>query len=104
MIIVDVVLDCVNGKNEKKTAMDPNFTGLAYDLIMLSQSSGGKERTEEEWKKIVFEAGFGRYNIISIPALPTVIEVFPKWALQQEWNKAQSEWSFWQGLNQDIIK
>lgn len=78
MIIVDVVLDCVNGKNEKKTAMDPNFTGLACDLIMLAQSSGGKERTEEEWKKIVFEAGFGRYNIISIPALPTVIEVFPK--------------------------
>ena len=78
MIIVDVVLDCVNGKNEKKTAMDPNFTGLACDLIMLAQTSGGKERTEEEWKKILFEAEFGSYNIFSIPALQSVIEVLPK--------------------------
>ena len=75
VIIVDVVLEDVNGKNEKNTAVDPNL-GLAFDLLMLAHTSGGKERTEEEWKKILCEAGFGRYNIISIPALPSVIEVF----------------------------
>ena len=77
MIIVEVVLDSVNGKHEKKTGLDPNL-GLASDLLMVAHTSGGKERTEEEWKKILCEAGFGSYNIFGISSLQSVIEVFPQ--------------------------
>ncbi|KAK6919024.1 O-methyltransferase domain [Dillenia turbinata] len=52
-------------------------TNLARDLVMLAQTSGGKERTEEEWKKVLEEGGFPRYNIIQIPTLQSIIEAFP---------------------------
>lgn len=52
-------------------------TGLVFDLLMLAHTSG-KERTELEWKKILEDGGFPRYNIINIPALPFVIEAFPE--------------------------
>ncbi|THG13682.1 hypothetical protein TEA_007421 [Camellia sinensis var. sinensis] len=42
--------------------------GMALDLVMLTLFGGGKERTELEWKKILNEGGFVRYNIIKIPA------------------------------------
>ncbi|KAF5755990.1 putative O-methyltransferase COMT-type, S-adenosyl-L-methionine-dependent methyltransferase [Helianthus annuus] len=50
---------------------------LTYDLVMFSHFSGGRERTEREWKKLLNEGGFTRYNIIKIPTLQSVIEVFP---------------------------
>ncbi|KAA8526412.1 hypothetical protein F0562_008385 [Nyssa sinensis] len=51
-------------------------TGLAFDLLMIAHSSGGKERTEPEWKKVLEEGGFLRYKIIKIPALPSIIEAY----------------------------
>ncbi|GMN57114.1 hypothetical protein TIFTF001_026217 [Ficus carica] len=39
---------------------------------------GGKARTENEWKKILKEGGFPRHKIIKIPALPSIIEVYPE--------------------------
>ncbi|XP_076931098.1 (R,S)-reticuline 7-O-methyltransferase-like [Bidens hawaiensis] len=50
---------------------------LTYDLVMFAHFSGGRERTEPEWKKLLDEGGFGRYNIIKIPALQSIIEAFP---------------------------
>ncbi|XP_022761190.1 desmethylxanthohumol 6'-O-methyltransferase-like [Durio zibethinus] len=50
---------------------------LIFDLLMLAHCSGGKERTELEWKKILKEGGFPRYKIINIPALPSIIEAYP---------------------------
>lgn len=50
---------------------------LTYDMVMFSHFSGGRERTEREWKKLLDEGGFGRYNIIKIPALQSIIEAFP---------------------------
>ncbi|XVF01956.1 hypothetical protein REPUB_Repub04eG0134200 [Reevesia pubescens] len=52
--------------------------GLIFDLLMIAHSSGGKERTELEWKNILEEAGFSRYKIINIPALPSIIEAYPE--------------------------
>ncbi|KAK6919026.1 LOW QUALITY PROTEIN: Plant methyltransferase dimerization [Dillenia turbinata] len=52
-------------------------TNLALGLAMRVQTSGGKERTEEEWKKVLEEGGFPRYNIIQIPTLQSIIEAFP---------------------------
>jgi len=75
VIIVDIVL--FDSHEKKKGTFDPN-TSLAFDLLMAALSCGGKERTEEEWKKILWEGGFGEYNIIGIPAFQFVIEAFPR--------------------------
>ncbi|XP_042513142.1 (R,S)-reticuline 7-O-methyltransferase-like [Macadamia integrifolia] len=48
-------------------------TGLVFDFLMIALSSGGRERTKIEWKKLQ-EAGFPRYKIIQILALPYIIE------------------------------
>ncbi|XP_052207534.1 (R,S)-reticuline 7-O-methyltransferase-like [Diospyros lotus] len=52
-------------------------TGFVLDLLMLAHSSGGKERTEAEWKLVLEKGGFPRYNIIRIPAFPSIIEAYP---------------------------
>ncbi|KAF8413931.1 hypothetical protein HHK36_001927 [Tetracentron sinense] len=51
--------------------------GLLFDLVMVAHASGGKERTEVEWKKVLEEGGFPRYNIIKIPAPQSIIEAYP---------------------------
>jgi hypothetical protein len=84
VIIVDVVAldsnqrgdDNDNSGQKEKAALDPNLV-LVFDLVMVAHCSGGKERTEEEWKKILLEGGFGRYKIITIPDFQSVIEAFP---------------------------
>ncbi|KAI3844681.1 hypothetical protein MKW92_008255 [Papaver armeniacum] len=70
-----IIVDCVLGPDG-----DGSFdkTGLAFDLVMIALSSGGKERTEVEWKMLLNNAGFTRYNIIPIPAFPSIIEAFPE--------------------------
>eukprot|EP00262_Sarcandra_glabra_P003471 TRINITY_DN141_c0_g1_i3.p1 TRINITY_DN141_c0_g1~~TRINITY_DN141_c0_g1_i3.p1 ORF type:complete len:366 (+),score=21.02 TRINITY_DN141_c0_g1_i3:43-1098(+) len=52
-------------------------TGLVLDLVMVAHTSGGKERTEAEWKNILEGGGFLRYNIIQIPSLLSIIEAYP---------------------------
>ncbi|KAI4322649.1 hypothetical protein L6164_022322 [Bauhinia variegata] len=52
-------------------------TGFAFDMMLLSHNSGGKERNEENWKWLFAETGFPRYNIIKIKALPSIIEAYP---------------------------
>ncbi|XP_030928290.1 xanthohumol 4-O-methyltransferase-like isoform X1 [Quercus lobata] len=71
VIIADVVL-----QPEGNGLFDD--TCLVFDLLMIAHSSGGKERTELEWKKVLEEGGFPRYNIIKISALPSIIEAYPK--------------------------
>jgi len=77
VIIVDMVLNADKEDDKKGAVVDPNID-LVFDLLMAAHTTGGKERTEEEWKKILCESGFGRYNIITIPPMNTVIEVFPQ--------------------------
>lgn len=71
VIIVEVIL-----KPEGNEVFDD--TGLVLDLVMIAHSSGGKERTEIEWKKLLEKGGFPRYNIIKIPALTSIIEAYPQ--------------------------
>ncbi|RZC77319.1 hypothetical protein C5167_001521 [Papaver somniferum] len=52
-------------------------TGLAFDLLMMVDT-GGKERTEAEWKILLNSTGFTRYNIIQISTFPSIIEAFPE--------------------------
>ncbi|GAV81893.1 Methyltransf_2 domain-containing protein/Dimerisation domain-containing protein [Cephalotus follicularis] len=51
---------------------------VVFDLLMFAHSPGGKERTEREWKNILEEGGFPRYQIIKIPTLPSIIEAYPE--------------------------
>ncbi|KAG9447456.1 hypothetical protein H6P81_013584 [Aristolochia fimbriata] len=70
VIIVDIVLD-------SEAASQPLAHMKHYmDLDMLL-NTGGKERTEGEWKKLIHEAGFKGYKIKHISAMQSVIEAFP---------------------------
>ncbi|KAJ6878196.1 hypothetical protein NC651_030822 [Populus alba x Populus x berolinensis] len=51
---------------------------MAMDLAMFAVTTGGKERTEQEWKKLLEDGGFARYKIIKIPALESIIEAYPE--------------------------
>jgi hypothetical protein len=70
VIIVDIVLE-----KDRNDLFDE--TRMAFDLLMMAHNTGGKERTELEWKKLLEESGFGRYKIIKIPALQSIIEAYP---------------------------
>ncbi|KAL6140002.1 hypothetical protein ACLB2K_058303 [Fragaria x ananassa] len=70
VIIVDVILE-PNGVGMF------DDTGLVFDLLMIARTSGGKERTESEWKKKLEQAGFPRLKIIKVPALMLIIEAYP---------------------------
>ncbi|XP_021297329.1 (R,S)-reticuline 7-O-methyltransferase-like isoform X2 [Herrania umbratica] len=70
-----IIVECVL----KPDGTDPfDDMGFIFDLLMIAHSSGGKERTELEWKKILEEGGFPRYKIINIPAFPSIIEAYPE--------------------------
>nr|XP_048327131.1 xanthohumol 4-O-methyltransferase-like [Ziziphus jujuba var. spinosa] len=71
IIIVEVVLEAQGDE-----LLDE--IGLAFDLHMIAHSSGGKERTEMEWKKILNEGGFPSYKIIKVPTLLSIIEAYPQ--------------------------
>ncbi|KAF8413928.1 hypothetical protein HHK36_001924 [Tetracentron sinense] len=80
VIIVDAVLQ----PNGDQGLFDN--TRLVWDLVILAHSSGGKERTEVERKKILEEGGFPRYKLITIPALLSIIEACE---LAREMEKAE---------------
>jgi hypothetical protein len=71
LIIVDIVLE-----KDGNDLFDE--TRMAFDLLMMAHTTGGKERTELEWQKLLVEAGFGRYKIIKIPTIPSIIEAYPE--------------------------
>jgi hypothetical protein len=72
LIIVDIVLQTDDYRDQFDDIR------MVMDLMMIAQTSGGKERTEQEWKKLLKEGGFPRYKIIKIPALQSIIEAYPE--------------------------
>nr|WMY23398.1 COMT protein [Stephania japonica] len=60
VVIVDAVVH-----PEKEGLFE--FTRVVFDLVVMAHTSGGKERTEEEWNHILHASGFPRYNIIKTP-------------------------------------
>ncbi|XP_011045482.1 PREDICTED: (R,S)-reticuline 7-O-methyltransferase-like [Populus euphratica] len=72
LIIVDIVLQTDDYRDQFDDIR------MVMDLMMIAQTSGGKERTEQEWKKLLEEGGFPRYKIIKIPALQSIIEAYPE--------------------------
>nr|S5DWK8.1 RecName: Full=Flavonoid 8-O-methyltransferase 1; Short=ObF8OMT-1; AltName: Full=8-hydroxysalvigenin 8-O-methyltransferase; AltName: Full=Pilosin 8-O-methyltransferase [Ocimum basilicum]AGQ21572.1 flavone 8-O-methyltransferase [Ocimum basilicum] len=70
VIIVDMILGYEKQQDE---AVE---TQLFFDMMMMTTLTG-KERTEQEWAKIFFAAGFKTYKIYPLLGLRSLIEVFP---------------------------
>ncbi|KAI3690034.1 hypothetical protein L2E82_48009 [Cichorium intybus] len=54
-----------------------NYPRLTFDLVMFALFPCGREGSENDWKKLLGESGFCRYNIIKMPALMLIVEAFP---------------------------
>lgn len=72
LIIVDIILESFERNDDVF-----GRTRMIFDLLMMALTGSGKERTELEWKKLLEEAGFPRYKISKIPAIPAIIEAYP---------------------------
>ncbi|XP_058100606.1 trans-resveratrol di-O-methyltransferase-like [Magnolia sinica] len=70
VIIPDMVVN-MNNSDCKSTE-----TQLFFDLLMMVVA-GGKERDEQEWRKIFIDAGFTHYKITPILGIRSIIEVYP---------------------------
>ncbi|KAK6120704.1 hypothetical protein DH2020_045556 [Rehmannia glutinosa] len=70
VIIVETVV------NDQKHDYAATETQLLFDMLMMIEVTG-KERTEKEWAKLFFAAGFTNYKITPVLGLRSVIEVFP---------------------------
>ncbi|KAH9623253.1 hypothetical protein KSS87_019474 [Heliosperma pusillum] len=68
LMILDIVLDVENDNLSN--------IQLLLDMEMLSLNVGGKERIEEEWKKLFLEAGFNDYQIFPILGPRSLIVVY----------------------------
>ncbi|KAL5978553.1 hypothetical protein ACLOJK_029670 [Asimina triloba] len=68
VIVVDIVLgsDSADG-----------FASARFSMEMLMFVIGGKERTGEEWKNLIQNAGFSKYEILPMKALESVILLYP---------------------------
>ncbi|GFY88185.1 O-methyltransferase family protein [Actinidia rufa] len=71
VVILDVVVN-----PESDNAFDR--VGMIFDIMMMALFSGGKERTELQWKRILEGGGFPRYKIIKIPTVESIIEAYPE--------------------------
>ncbi|XP_055815478.1 acetylserotonin O-methyltransferase-like isoform X2 [Solanum dulcamara] len=72
VIIVEAVLDEKIGK--EKSLKD---FGFMLDMIMMTHTTNGKERTAKEWAYILTAAGFSRHSIVQIPAIQPIILAYP---------------------------
>lgn len=71
VIIVEMVV------NDQKEDHKATATQLLFDMLMMVEVYGGKERTERDWAKLFFAAGFTTYKITPLLGLRSVIEVYP---------------------------
>ncbi|GLT37559.1 hypothetical protein SLA2020_118700 [Shorea laevis] len=69
LIIIDMVR---KDKGDEKLIE----TQLFFDMLMMVLTTG-KERNEEEWAKLLSEAGFSAYKLLPILGVRSLIEVYP---------------------------
>ncbi|KAH9680555.1 O-methyltransferase ZRP4 [Citrus sinensis] len=70
VIIIDIVI------NAEEEGHELTETKFLFDIVM-SVNATGKERTENEWAKLFFDAGFSHYKITPIFGMRSLIEVYP---------------------------
>ncbi|KAI5432251.1 Isoflavone-7-O-methyltransferase 9 [Lathyrus oleraceus] len=69
VILMEIVM------NEKKD--DHQITQVKMQMDVNMACVNGKERNEEEWKKLFVEAGFKDYKISPLTELLSIIEIYP---------------------------
>jgi len=67
-----LIVDAVVGGGKEAESMSRRL-GLLYDIVLMVYTTGGKERTEEEFKRLFQTAGFRSYRIIKLPFLQALI-------------------------------
>lgn len=67
-----LIVEAIVGGDKEGESMSRRL-GLLYDISMMVYTTGGKERTEEEFKGLFERAGFKRYTIIKLPSLQSLI-------------------------------
>ncbi|XP_047179337.1 probable O-methyltransferase 3 [Vigna umbellata] len=70
VIAIDMVLE------SEKLDYESTETQLMIDMVVMVLYPG-KERTEKEWAKIIFSAGFTDYKITPLVGLRSLIEIYP---------------------------
>ncbi|XP_054776404.1 isoflavone 7-O-methyltransferase-like [Prosopis cineraria] len=70
VIIIDAVI------KEKEDEHEMTEVKLLFDIMMMSNFNG-KERTEEEWKKLLVSAGFKHHKIAPLFGFRSIIEAYP---------------------------
>ncbi|GJN14928.1 hypothetical protein PR202_gb01805 [Eleusine coracana subsp. coracana] len=69
-----IILDMVVGAGPSSDVKHRE-TQVLFDLFIMFVN--GVERNEQEWKKIIFEAGFSDYKILPVLGVRSIIEVYP---------------------------
>ena len=69
-----VIIDIVLKKDEDLPEL--NDAKLNYDFMTMVLTNG-RERSEDDWKTLFLEAGFGSYKITATTGIRSFIEVFP---------------------------
>ncbi|XP_057841370.2 (R,S)-reticuline 7-O-methyltransferase-like [Cryptomeria japonica] len=73
-----IIVDALIAEGKKDEDNKENLlrgVGLAFDMEMMLLSTGGKERTEMQFKQILTKAGFKSYTIFKLPSFQNIIEV-----------------------------
>jgi len=70
VIAIDIVVE------SEKVDHESTETQLMADMVVMALYAG-KERTEKEWAKIIFSAGFSDYKIIPVVGLRSLVEIYP---------------------------
>ncbi|KAL6838574.1 hypothetical protein ACP4OV_031630 [Aristida adscensionis] len=68
-----IILDMVVGAGSSN--LKHKETQVLFDLFIMSIN--GAERDEQEWKKIISEAGFSGYKIVPVIGVRSIIEIYP---------------------------
>lgn len=67
-----LIVEAVVGESKESESMSRRLS-LLYDIGMMVYTTGGKERTEKEFKALSQRAGFQSYTIIKLPLLQSLI-------------------------------
>ncbi|RCV16940.1 hypothetical protein SETIT_3G178900v2 [Setaria italica] len=70
VIILDIMVGAGSSSDQKHVE-----TQVLFDLFIMFIN--GAERDEQEWKNIIFEAGFSDYKIIPVLGVRSIIEAYP---------------------------
>ncbi|KAK7362790.1 hypothetical protein VNO77_04912 [Canavalia gladiata] len=70
VIIIDVV---INEKNDKHEITEVK---LLFDIVMMTFHNG-KERSEQDWKRLFVKSGFNHYKIFPTFGFRSLIELYP---------------------------